>query len=140
MQSDINCTIFYLFTVHDQMRNVSVDTSQKIYHRVQILTVSSLSFAICLISCLAVICILRLIHFSLFPSFSLYCIAYKKKFFKNIFTNINFIWIVIEKERRLQKLRFQSSIFIGYNKGKAILYFKKRNNLIQLIIVSQKLE
>lgn len=139
MQSDINCTIFYLFTVHDQMRNVSVDTSQKIYHRVKILTVSSLSFAICLISCLAVICILRLIHFSLFPSFSLHAL-HIKKVLKNIFTNINFIWIVIEKERRLQKLRFKSSIFIGYNKGKAILYFKKRNNLIQLIIVSQKLE
>ncbi|XP_065926383.1 uncharacterized protein [Magallana gigas] len=49
----------YSCDVNDRMRNCSVDNSQMSYHRVKILTVSSVSFAVCLISSLVIICILR---------------------------------------------------------------------------------
>lgn len=80
MISFVHLSTFF-FTVNDRMRNCSVDTcnSQMSYHRVKILTVSSVSFAVCLISSLVIICILRLIHFTCFLSFSLesYLIAYR---------------------------------------------------------------
>lgn len=45
--------------VDHQMRNGSVNSSQESYHLVKILTGSSAGFAVCLLSCLAIICIIR---------------------------------------------------------------------------------